>query len=590
MASTTSSSPILGLLGRSDVRWRLAPWVLLAVAGMVRLPQIGSVGIRYDDGAAYAADAMLWHRCVRFLGDSEARAALVGGDDAALEAAKNRHRIDFRARYPKPCQGFTFLLAAMMFPLGEHPDVVLIINAMLSTLTVLMLYRLVLLWGDRPTALLAAMLLAVAPYHVVYARTAFVESTAGFFVLVGVWLWARARMSKRRMGRGYCLSGLALGYACTCHYRCGYIVGALLLYELVALSALWGRGREGRATIGSRLRCAAWMAVGGVLPALGIEVVFRIARYSALLLGHELPLATFWEAWWYWLYMVSSQAHAAGGASIQWSAFGVFGAYAYQWQGAVFLSLASLGACCGLRRAGPARLACVMVLVAIAVHVTQPFFVARGPSAVIPFVCLLAAAGCSAVWRWGGRYPRFVRSGVVGLYLAAVIPAAMRSIEMLVPQSDVPAAARFISERGGKVASPSMGKYALYIDDTSIETIGLSNFFKNDQPCEALERLQEMGVRWIITDPQFWSFSEQGRHFTWYREFNRLVAEIGDPAAWFPHITDYRWAFLVEGEGVDRLGAMRRAGAGPIEIFLIQPPVRRSTLAATAQKATSMAQ
>lgn len=588
MDPAPSSSPILGLFRRSDVRWRIAPWVLLAVAGAVRLPQIGSVGIRYDDGAAYAADAMLWHRCMRFLGDSEARAALLTGDDAALEASKNRHRIDWQARYPKPCQGFTFLLAVMMFPLGEHPDVVLIVNAMLSMLTVLMLYRLVLLWGDRPTALLAAMLLAVAPYHVVYARTAFVESTAGFFVLVGVWLWARARMAKRRVGRGYFLSGLALGYACTCHYRSGYIVAAILLYELVALTALWGGAREGQTPIVSRLRCAAWMAVGGVAPALAIEAVFRIARYSALLLGHELPLATFWEGWWYWLDMVSSGVQAEGGASMQWSAFGVYGAYAYHWQGAVFLALAGLGACHGLRRAGPARIACVMVLVAIVMHVTQPFLVARGPSAVIPFVCLLAGAGCTAVWRWGGRRPRVVRSCVVGLFMMAAISGAMRSIEMLAPQSDVPAAARFISERGGMVAAPTMAKYALYIDDASIETIGLSNFCKHDQPCEALERLQEMGVRWIITDPQFWSFPEQGRHFIWYHEFFRQVAEIGEPAAWFPHITDYRWAFLVEGGGVDRLEAMRLAGAGPIQIYLIPSLASRSTLAATARETTSM--
>jgi hypothetical protein len=583
-ASSNPSSP-KSVFRRSDVRWRLAPWLVLATAAAVRLPQIASVGVRYDDGAAYAADARLWHRCVRFLADPDARAALVGGDDAALEAARIHHGIDFGDRYPKPCQGFTFLVASMMFVLGEHPDVVLIVNAMLSVLSVLMLYRFVLLWGDRPAALLAAMLLAIAPYHVVYARTALVESTAGFFALVGVWMWARARMSKRGTARAYCLSGLALGYACTCHYRCGYVVVAVVLYKCVALVALWRRSGEGRSSLGLRLRYGLWMGAGVLAPAIAIETVFRVARYSAAALGHELPLATYWEGLRYWLDLVSSQVRATGGTAVQWSAMGAYTSYVAHWQGAIFVGLAGFGAFLGLRRAGPARIALVLILVAIAVHATQPFMVARGPSAVVPFLCLLAGVGCAVSWRWSGRHRRIVRSGVVGLYLLAVMPAAKRSSDLLAQRSDIPAAARFVRQHGGAVAGPTVGKYALYLDEASIETVGLDKLAEDHQPGETLALLREMGVRWVITDPQYWSFPEHGRHFAWWSEFNRLVDETCTPAAWFPHISDYRWAFLAEGGCLDRLDAMRQTGVGPIRIHLVPPPDIGSTLAATVREA-----
>lgn len=558
---------------------RLALWVILAVAAAVRLPGIGEVGIRYDDGAAYAADARLWHRCVRLLADPAAWSAFASGDAAALAATGERHRIDFSDRYPKPCQGFTFLVAGMMFIFGAHADAVLITNAIFSVLSVLVLYGVARRWLGQWPAVVAALLLAIAPFHVVYARTGLVESTAGFFVLLGVYCWAQGRMADRSAARGYLFGGLALGYACTCHYRCAVIIAALFVYECVALIPRW-RGGDDRAGFWRRVRCGAFMATGILAPAILLECVFRVARYSAVLLGYALPLATYFESVQYWLALVSAGAEGIDTPLVPWSALAVYGEYVLYFQGAAFVALASLGLWVGVRSAGLARAAAVVVLTSVAVLIAQPFTVARGLSAIVPFACLLAAAGAAAMWGARRTPVQPVRALAAAMLVLAVVAGAGRSFDLRDQRSDVPAAARFIAQRGGAVAGPTIGKYALYFDDARVEMVRLDRLAKDRDPAETLDLLGEMGVRWIITDPQRWALPPGGRHARWWAEFERLVNANCPVATSFAHLTGYRYEFLAEAGEIGRLAEMTRARAGGIAIRTLSAATSSPTLAA----------
>jgi len=354
---------------------------ILLVAASLRFAQITDVGIRYDDEAAYFFDASLWHYGTRALFDGELLGAIGRGEKQAAQHRLTELGVNFGDRYVKPCQGFTLPAALLMFVTGPRPAGLLVLNALTGALTVAALAGLATTVFGRRAGLLAAALLAVAPYHLVYCRTALPYATGIFFVVLGVWGWIAARAGGMVRPRRTLLSGAALGYAVTCHYGFLVVPASLLLVEMVealrwALPFSRHRSDFGRAAGSSPLqgggcrsddnspsesipageqqpprsgplqggncprgsaraeahgsrrpdaagswlepfRNGATLLAGVILPALALEGLFQTARLVAWIADAYLPLVGFFDACAYW-FRVMHRAAAATSAPGAW--------------------------------------------------------------------------------------------------------------------------------------------------------------------------------------------------------------------------------------------------------------------------------
>jgi hypothetical protein len=82
------------------------------------------------------------------------------------------------------------------------------------------------------------------------------------------------------------------------------------------------------------------------------------------------------------------------------------------------------------------------------------------------------------------------------------------------------------------------------------------------------------GVRWLITDPQYWHYRTDDQRRSWVFEgWKAMCHQLEEHAvcvAQFDHISDYRWEFLAEGPGTHLLDDMTRDRAGPLRIYDLQ--------------------
>jgi len=551
---------------------------IITIASTLRLGGIGDVGIRFDDEGAFVGDARLWHRCAKVLLDGEAVGAVVHRDKKAFQARLDAYGVDFGARYVKPSQGYTFLGAATMFVVGDRPAALLALNAVCGMLTVVVLYAIGALLFNRPTALCAALFLAVSPYHVFYSRSAMTEATAGFFVALGLLAWVYGIKRGWSAFRTYGLSGLVLGYAVTCHLRSLYVVGVLVLTELFMFT--W-RGAIARG-IGLTLRRASWrwlgLALGLAIPAMTIQGLFLTARAAAGASDSYLPLVTYFEALMGWLrfgaeYYQIDAARTAG-------TFGVSGvtylAYLMERHGPVAFGLTAVGLIAGLLKPGLARVPALLVFVTFALLWNQPSVIARTLSTALPGICLCAAIGLAAV---GTRLRRRAcLRGVVltALALLVVAPGAQASLRLCRERSSIADACRFLASQGPAVAAVPIdtyhrSKYWLYLEGSGV-TVRNENFHREGTPAEVVRRLRSEGVRWLIMDPQRWHFREfpegpRNRLFEWWERMDEYLVGQAYIAAEFPHISGFCREFLAEGPGPAFVDEMIAAQAGRLRIY-----------------------
>lgn len=550
--------------------------VVVVTACIFRFDGITSAGIRYDDEGAYVGDARLWHRCALVSTDRRSIGAVMRGDKATLQKRMDDLGVDFGARYVKPSQGYTFLGALAMFAVGDRPAALLALNAVSGVLTVIMLYAIGATLFGRAVGLCGAMLLAVSPYHLSYCRSAFADATAGLFVLLGLWIFIVGVKRRWRPRRTYGLSGLFLGFAVTCHYRCLYVPAVLVIADMLTSHGV-GTDLEGWV---KRTRSAAhrwtWLAVGVAVPLICIEFMFQAAHAAAWLSDSFLPLDTYFEAWWKWIGVVLTTkevpAHAGSLAHNSRAYFGYF----VHWHGMAAAVLTIVGVVVVLRRKGIGRIPALVALLTMALLVSQPYTVARAMSTAIPSLCLCAAVALfrlPELCRLRGRS----RAIVVGALLILLsVPAVKRSSEVYARRSNVADACAFVATQGGEgVAVPvdtyHKSKYWLYLEGADVSVVN-GKFHRLGSPEAVVDRLRRDGVRWFITDPQDWHYRDtppgaRNRVFRWWEALGDYLDREADLAAEFPHIDGSCWEFLAEGPGIVHLDEMIRRHAGRLRIY-----------------------
>ncbi len=281
------------------------------------------------------------------------------------------------------------------------------VTALIGTLTVLLTYFVGMRWGTRYAAL-AAGLMAVMPLHVRESHYVLTDVPVTFFVTLTLLLTLRA--AERERAVDFAWAGAAAGLAAATKYP-----GALSL--LLPLIAVW-------MTLGARpSRALASLAVvGSAAVAFLIAAPYTLLDLPAFLNGYA-HLAGYYSpkplpepaATTYFKHLVNSMA---------WPAF--------------ILVLTGLGL--GLVRAarGPGRVRWTVTIVFPLIY----FYFLSGQTLVygryllplLPFACLLAAAGCVSGVSLLRRFdiPRAARTVIIaGVTIAAVLPPAWKSLDFM---------------------------------------------------------------------------------------------------------------------------------------------------------------
>ena len=562
-----------------------APWwhrsalaAVLLVAATLRFGGITDVGIRFDDESWYASDARLWHRCARVLTDAEALQAIWHLDKQTLQGRMDHIGVDFRQRYNKPCQGYTFLASLMMFVVGDSPTALLVTNALCGTLAVAVVYALGVLLFGRSVGLCGAFLLAVSPYHLLYSRSALAEASAGLFILLAALFWTLGRTGRWPWRKGFVWSGVALGFAITCHYRSAYVPVVLVVADLFL-------GQRAKTVEASEtpwpggMRRVLWLCVGVAIPLLALEAVFRAARLGASVTDSFLPVTTYLEACWnYWLLL---QNDLGGGDGAAWNpqVLLAYAGYFVHWHGFAAGALTLIGLVVVIRVRGAARWPAIFVLATVGILLCQRHTVARALSTAVPFATLCLAAGVQAIVMRCKPSARAVAPLMLLVTVIVAEPGLVNSLDLYKKRSSIEDACAFLAERSADSVAVPMDpqKYALYLKDHDIEVVRARPKHWSNAVEPVLANLRRAGVRWLITDPQHWHCRSLNKPwdtmFQWWQAMEEHLENNAVLVAEFPHLIDYRWEFMSEGSAFGQLSEMKALGGGPLRIYDIQTSV-----------------
>ncbi|GMU36858.1 MAG: hypothetical protein AMXMBFR22_10490 [Phycisphaerae bacterium] len=532
----------------------------------MRLTGVSEVGLRYADGSWYASDARLWHRCAKVAADPLSWYAVFRQDKAFLLSRLDAHGVDRSGRYAKPCQGYTLLVAAMMTIVGDTPSAGPITNAVLSTMSVGVLFVGVRrLLGDS-VAFLAALLLALSPYDLVYARADLADPAATFFVLSGVLLWANAPQDRVTPGRRLLITGVALGLAATCHYRSVLFVSILFGIDAARVIA---RGAGSGIVVEARRLGArwTWIGFGCVLPVAALETFFQSGALAARMSDAFFPFQSFVGAAWHWIGL-----HFDGDAKAtpDLGAIAVYAGYLVRWQGWVFVGLTGIGVIICIRRGFALCVAGIAPVLVILSLLFQPYHVARALSVVVPMMCVCAAVGAATLARVCSGGGRMTAAGALaGALLAPLAHAGYRAAGVMKHRSGLAPLVRELASSDGAILVPNVMLYQPYAEPLGLKLVSAEEM-PRVAPDEAIRWMIEHEVTRVVLDPQHWHCDPRSDEFRFWERLEAHLRAVAAPSAQFPHLSDYRWEFLAEGPGCDRLADMIASDAGPLRVYEVR--------------------
>jgi 4-amino-4-deoxy-L-arabinose transferase-like glycosyltransferase len=337
---------------------------ILLAAAVLRLDGLRNRGLVYWDEGKFALEG------IRLLSVLRAFPAIGATSIAgkAVGTAKPMHAL--------------FIAAAYQLG-GVHDSAPLFLDASASIVGVAVLYLFTTDLFNRRVGLVAATLLAVSGYDLVYARSALSESDATLLYLVSVWLWWRAfyRTEGATATRLMLASGVALGAAFTTNYRISVYACPLAVFAILATI----RSKEGP-------RRAYLTFIGGVatlmLPILW-ECIGLFARsHGVVLFRSEITNrpTTYWSE-------VVYQIHGGKQAAFRFDPLLYLRWYVIR-QGWLMSILTVFGiVSCILRRTLAHRLTLSLVVAPFALFTFAAFIVPRNLDAMLPMCSILAALG-----------------------------------------------------------------------------------------------------------------------------------------------------------------------------------------------------
>jgi 4-amino-4-deoxy-L-arabinose transferase-like glycosyltransferase len=370
----------------------LAVALIVILAAVLRFAHLPSRGLIYWDEGKFLLEGVRLETGLRLL----AGAHTTMPDGKAIGTAKPTHAL---------------LIALSFALLGVHDYSALSLNALASVIAIVLVYRIGELLFDSTIGIVAALLLAVSEYDVIYARSALSESDAIALLLLGVLLWLQERCEIRGARRSAVLlvaAAVMFGLALTTNYRISIYVAVLIGFDLLYGLRQRGVGR-------TAVRGVQWLAGCAVAP-ISWQIIDIVARArGTVLFRSEIthgPTTYISEALF--------QIHQGKQARV------LFGPLPYlQWyvayQGWILAFLLALGVVIALRIRSFAWLAVLFpIALPYLLYIWAPVIVPRNLVAAIPFASILIAAALVATLR---RVPDARLFAVVLLVIAVILGA-----------------------------------------------------------------------------------------------------------------------------------------------------------------------
>lgn len=410
---------------------------ILALAGTLRFASLSQRGLIYWDEGKFALEGIRLQAALRLLAGGHV-------DNLAGKAVGTA----------KPMHALLIALAYGLF--GIHDYASLYVDAVGGVVSVALTYLIARRLFGVTASLLAAGLLAVSEYEIIYARSALSESDATAFFLAGAAIWiycAPALGAGRPRDRflGPALAGLLFGIAFTTNYRLIVYITVVIVFDGYVVY----RASGARAVVERGL---AWMS-GLLLAPLLWEIAGSLAEARGLILfrGEVIrdPLP-YWREIVYQLHQgKQSIFHFNPVIYVQWWVL------RQGWPVSLLL-LAALARAVWVRSAVwliPAAL----VVVPYVVYTFAPFVVPRNLVSALPFASILVAAllvDAAALFGLSSR---------VGLTLIALILlglGAASSWRLTGVRSGFALAASYVEKKGGGRALTSSEVPVFYFRGT----------------------------------------------------------------------------------------------------------------------------
>ena len=187
--------------------------------------------------------------------------------------------------------GFSLLTGICMGLLGPRIYATNLVSAVFGTLSILGIFLLGRAMFNERVGLLAALLLAVSGYHLVYSVTGLSDGTAMCFALFAFYLYYKSKAREGEGRGGYLfavLAGLGCGMAFAVHDRMLYVFLVLLLNE--GIDFLQGRGQRKK-----RLKKTAVLGSAFLFTIGAFEFPYYLGMIVLRHFGKPLPFRTYFE-------------------------------------------------------------------------------------------------------------------------------------------------------------------------------------------------------------------------------------------------------------------------------------------------------
>jgi 4-amino-4-deoxy-L-arabinose transferase-like glycosyltransferase len=187
--------------------------------------------------------------------------------------------------------GFSLLTGICMGLLGPRINATHLVSAFFGTLSILGVFLLGRAMFDDRVGLLAALLLAISGYHLVYSVTGLADGPAMCFALFAFYLYYKSKIREGRGRGGYLfavLAGVGCGVAFAVHDRMLYVFLVLLLNEGIDFI----RGKDQRK---KRLKKIAVLGSAFLLPIGLFEFPYYLGMIILRHFGKTLPFRTYFE-------------------------------------------------------------------------------------------------------------------------------------------------------------------------------------------------------------------------------------------------------------------------------------------------------
>lgn len=396
----------------------------MVVAALLRFDHLWDRGLIFWDEAKFALEGIRLEQALRMVSGLASHP----GDGKAVGTAKPTHAL---------------LLGLAYVLFGIHDYSGLYLDAACSLVAVAATYLIGRAWFSPRVALIAALMLAVSCYEIVYARSDLSESDACLAFLAAIVLW-NARVSNRWLEqpsgrvRWILAVGAVMSICFTINYRAivyiavliGCDLGARLLdsrYREMCLAALWW-------LLGLASLPAAWALAGAVAGSRGLTL------FRDEFTGGSRP----------YLSQIVYQLHQ-GKQSVVHFEPGIY----VQWFAAretpVMLVPVVVGALVLFaRRDRRTAVVAALAFIPYAIYTFAPFVVPRNLEMSLPFVFLIAAVGVDTLL---DRLPAMGSLAVGVAILLLLITDAGLSFELTGVRSGFAQAAAYVQAHGGRAAT-----------------------------------------------------------------------------------------------------------------------------------------